>query len=426
MAKKPKVISLYSGAGGLDYGFEAAGFETAVAVEMNHDCCVTLRMNRPEWAVLQGDIHNFSSEHILEAGRLKKGAADVLIGGPPCQPFSKSGYWASGDAKRLKDSRASTLWQYMRVVEETLPKAFLLENVHGLSYANKAEGLELLLSEIRAINKRTGSHYEPTFQVMKAVEYGVPQQRERFILIASRDGTEFRFPKPTHRGPDDEEQGTLLTDDREPYITVWDALHDVVVSDEERELLAVAGKWADLLPSIPEGENYLFHTDRRISEGGKGRPLFGWRRHFWCFLLKLAKNRPSWTVQAQPGPATGPFHWENRRLSTRELCRIQTFPDDVKIHGALGSVQKQVGNAVPSLLAEVLARSMCSQLVGPSASAGAPALMPKRQPSIPAPEKPRPVPKQYLPLQGQHAAHPGTGKGYRAEKRALEAVSPAE
>src|SRR5690349_5820771 len=115
MAKRPKVISLYSGAGGLDYGFEAAGFDTAVAVEMDHDCCVTLRANRPEWAVLQGDIHKFTSDQILEAGRLKKGAADILIGGPPCQPFSKSGYWASGDSKRLKDSRASTLWQYMRV-----------------------------------------------------------------------------------------------------------------------------------------------------------------------------------------------------------------------------------------------------------------------------------------------------------------------
>jgi DNA (cytosine-5)-methyltransferase 1 len=426
MPKRPKVISLYSGAGGLDYGFEAAGFDTAVAVEMNHDCCVTLRANRPEWAVLQGDIHKFTSEQILEAGRLKKGAADVLIGGPPCQPFSKSGYWASGDSKRLKDSRASTLWEYVRVVEQTLPKAFLLENVHGLSYANKAEGLELLLDEIRAINKRTGSHYKPTFQVLKAVEYGVPQQRERFVLIASRDGTEFRFPAPTHRGPDDDDQGSLLEDSREPYLTAWDALHDVRPSEEELASLAVAGKWADLLPSIPEGENYLFHTERRIAEGGKGKPLFGWRRHFWCFLLKLAKNRPSWTVQAQPGPATGPFHWDNRRLSARELCRIQTFPHDVKIHGALSSIQKQVGNAVPSLLGEILARAICTQMLGQRLVSDRPLLLPKRQRSVPKPEIPSLVLKKYLRLQGNHSAHPGTGKGFSAEKRAMPSAIPAE
>jgi DNA (cytosine-5)-methyltransferase 1 len=426
MAKRPTVISLYSGAGGLDYGFEAAGFDTAVAVEMNHDCCVTLRMNRPEWAILQGDIHKFSSEHILEAGRLKKGAADVLIGGPPCQPFSKSGYWASGDSKRLEDSRASTLWEYVRVVEQTLPKVFLLENVHGLSYANKAEGLEMLLDEIRAINKRTGSHYEPSFQVLKAVEYGVPQQRERFVLVASRDGTEFRFPAPTHRGPDDDEQGSLLEDSREPYMTAWDALHDVAPSEEELASLAVAGKWADLLPSIPEGENYLYHTERRISEGGKGKPLFGWRRHFWCFLLKLAKNRPSWTVQAQPGPATGPFHWDNRRLSARELCRIQTFPDDVKIYGPLSSIQKQVGNAVPSLLAETLARGIRAQFSGLIAIREPPLLLPKREKRIPRPQAAASVPRKYLHLQGAHSAHPGTGRGNGALKRTATNAVAAE
>src|SRR5262249_20870024 len=122
--------------------------------------------------------------------------------------------------------------------------------------------------------------------------------------------------------------------------------------------LEVRGKWAELLPSIPEGQNYLWHTSR-----GEGLPLFGWRRRYWNFLLKLAKDRPSWTIQAQPGPAVGPFHWKNRRLSTRELCRLQTFPDNVSIIGDRGSIQRQVGNAVPSLLAEVLARAIRYQLL---------------------------------------------------------------
>ena len=128
------------------------------------------------------------------------------------------------------------------------------------------------------------------------------------------------------------------------------------MSNPEEEDLTVRGKWADLLPSIPEGSNYLHHTDR-----GEGMPLFGWRRRYWTFLLKLAKNRPSWTIQAQPGPAVGPFHWSNRRLSVRELSRLQTFPDDVNIVGGKGSAQKQLGNAVPSLLAEVIGRAIRQQ-----------------------------------------------------------------
>src|SRR6478736_2663964 len=123
---KPKVISLYSGAGGLDYGFEAAGFETTVAVEVDGDCCNTLRRNR-SWAVIERSIFDVPSDEILEAARLKRGQAAVLIGGPPCQPFSKAGYWVRGESKRLDDPRANTLGAYMRVLEDTLPQVFLLE-----------------------------------------------------------------------------------------------------------------------------------------------------------------------------------------------------------------------------------------------------------------------------------------------------------
>src|SRR5690242_2032141 len=133
-------ISLYTGVGGLDFGFEAAGFETAVALEFNAVACRTLRLNRA-WPILEGDIHSFSSEAILEAGGLKRGEADVLFGGPPCQPFSKSSYWVRGDSLRLDDPRADTLTAYLRVLRDTLPKTFLLENVSGLAYEGKDEGL---------------------------------------------------------------------------------------------------------------------------------------------------------------------------------------------------------------------------------------------------------------------------------------------
>jgi DNA (cytosine-5)-methyltransferase 1 len=414
---KPKVVSLYSGAGGLDYGFEAAGFETAVAVEVNADCCRTLRENRPSWAVIERSIFDVPSEEILEAGRLKRRDAAVLIGGPPCQPFSKAGFWVSGDSKRLGDSRANTLSAYMRVLEETLPQVFLLENVEGLAFSRKDEGLELLRSLVNDINRRAKTRYRPEFRVVKAAEYGVPQLRERFIMVASRDGQRFEFPEPTH-GLAETRRGQLKLDPIEPYLTAWDALGDE--KPPQNEDLEVRGKWADLLPSIPEGRNYLWHTDR-----GDGVPIFGWRRRYWSFLLKLAKDKPSWTIQAQPGPAIGPFHWKNRRLSMRELCRLQTFPEDVVVTGKRGAVQKQLGNAVPSLLAEVFARAIRTQLLGLRNVSSKLTLLPTRNEKAPRPEPVAEVPRRFLSLRGQHTPHPGTGKGYRAAAWADEVAAGA-
>lgn len=405
----PKVISLFSGAGGLDYGLEAAGFAFGAGVEVNTDCVATLRASRPDWRIVDRSIFDITTQELLDLAASKKSDIDLVAGGPPCQPFSKAGYWARGDAGRLSDPRSDTLGAYLRVVREALPKAILLENVEGLKYAGKDEGLRLLLAELEDINKTEGTSYVPSTDVINAADFGVPQVRERVFVVAHRDGRSFTFPKPTHfpatTGKD------LLNDDVEQYRTAWDALGDVTISKEED--LAVRGKWADLLPSIPEGCNYLHHTGR-----GDGMPLFGWRRRYWTFLLKLAKSRPSWTIQAQPGPAIGPFHWSNRRLSVRELCRLQTFPDDVKIVGSRGSAQKQLGNAVPSLLAEVMGRAIKAQLLGDPVVEARPTLLPARRTPIPPPEPPAAVPERFHQLVGDHAPHPGTGRGHAASRRA--------
>jgi DNA (cytosine-5)-methyltransferase 1 len=403
---RPKIISLFSGAGGLDYGFEAAGFATAVALEMNSDCCETLRRNR-DWPIIEGDIQATTTRDLLKAGRLKVGEAAVLVGGPPCQPFSKSGYWSRGDALRLDDPRASTLSSYLRVVREAQPKVFLLENVEGLAYRGKDEGLRHLLAAVEVINRETGTKYQPAFRVLNAADYGVPQIRRRFVLVASRDGREFQFPSPTHA----EDAGTLAG--MLPWTTAWDALGDGQVPPDED--VTATGRWAALLPSIPEGSNYLWHTDR-----GGGMPLFGWRRRYWSFLLKLAKDQPSWTIQATPGPASGPFHWANRRLSMRELCRLQTFPDDVVLAGSRFSIQKQIGNAVPSLLAEALAREIRWQLLGLRPHKHALTLLPPKRGAPPPAAQPRRVPKKFWSLRGSHTAHPGPGQGNAAVQRATE------
>lgn len=408
-------LSLYTGAGGLDLGFEAAGFDTRAAVEIDGDCVATLRANRP-WPVIDRSIHEVTSAELLCTAGLEPGEADILIGGPPCQPFSKAGYWASGDARRLDDPRADTVAAFLRVLRDTRPRAFLIENVAGLAFKGKDEGLRLIQSTLESINRSVRTHYSASLLVLNAAEHGVPQTRERAFLIGARDGTPFGTLIPTHRSVSTDGQPELgLEGAIEPFHTAWDALWDL--EDDDSPELGLRGKWADLLPSVPEGTNYLFFTDR-----GGGPALFGWRRRYWNFLLKLAKDQPSWTLTAQPGPATGPFHWRNRRLSARELCRLQTMPDDYRVLGTLNSVQRQVGNAVPSALAEALALAIRHRLLGDETATGRTVtLLPKRQGRPPPPEPTAPVPKRYLQLAGTHTPHPGTGKGHGALRRAMPA-----
>lgn len=410
MKKKRSVISLFTGAGGLDLGFEAAGFETVVALEFDDKCVETLRHNR-NWPVIHRDIHDVASAEILQTAGLKKGEASVLIGGPPCQPFSKSGFWATGESKRLEDPRASTLDAYLRVLEDTLPEAFLLENVAGLAYKGKSEGLEYLKAEVAAMNRRQKTHYNIEVFPVNAAHFGVPQIRERLLLVGHREGLTFGDLHPTHAWHRDESKQLDFAEMglSEPT-NAWDAIGHFHPSSDEN--LALRGKWADLLPSIPEGENYLYHTER-----GGGEPLFGWRRRFWNFLLKLSKDKPSWTLTAQPGPATGPFHWDNRHLSARELCALQTFPSDYEIVGSRSDAQKQVGNAVPSALAEIVALKMRARFFGEGKCEGKSAsLVPAKAAVLPKPKRPRPVSKKYQDLIGEHSAHPGTGRGYGATK----------
>ena len=392
------VVSVFSGAGGLDYGFEAAGFRTAVAVDSDPDCCGSLRRSRRR-SVHEADVTDLSGESLLRLAGLRRGEVDVLIGGPPCQPFSKSGFWRSDGARRLADPRAKTLGAFMRLVEEIRPRAFLLENVQGLTYSDLDEGLNLLLGRIGRLNRRTGMSYEPSYKVLNAADFGVPQIRHRLFLVAGRDGQQFTFPAPTH--------GDGLV----PYRTAWDALADV--EHDPDEPLEITGRWAPLVPSIPEGQNYLWHTSR-----GGGLSIFGWRCRYWTFLLKLAKNLPSWTIQANPGPSCGPFHWSNRKLAIRELARLQTFPDTAKFAGSLHSQRRQLGNAVPSLLAEVLAREIAVQLLGRRAYRTQPRLLPPDRHPVPRAQHRRRVPDDYLALVGHHPDHPGERRGPGAVNRA--------
>jgi DNA (cytosine-5)-methyltransferase 1 len=397
------LISLFTGAGGLDLGLESAGFDVRLCVENDLNCQTTLQKNRPEWRLASpGDIFKLKPLDILKQANIQPGELDLLAGGPPCQPFSKASYWHRGDSLRLQDPRAKTLQSYMKIVEELLPRAILLENVEGIRFSNKDEGLQLLLAHFKRINRKHGTKYNPIVLAVNTADYGVPQLRRRVLLVAARDGSSIELPVPTH-GPER----------KFSYMTAWDAIGDLDNDDLSPEL-ELRGRWREMLPSIPEGCNYLWHTNR-----GGGRPLFGFRSRYWSFLLKLAKNKPSWTIQASPGPSTGPFHWKNRLLSTRELARLQTFPDQYFITGSQREAHRQIGNAVPPLIGEFIGQEIAVQIFGDTRTHAPLKFSIKRKRICPEPESISRVPKKYASYIGDHPAHPGEGKGPGAISRIL-------
>ncbi len=356
-------ISLFGGAGGLDLGIEAAGFRTLSAVEWDEDAADTMEKNAPTYfpdlqEVLRADLYPLATGHgdgvttrdiLRAAGLSARERPDLLVGGPPCVAFSKSGFWL--DWKRGGvDPAASLLQAYTRVLAEAKPRYFILENVYALTFNNKASkpAFTRLLKEI----EEAGYHFR--WDVLNAADYGVPQARPRLFIVGCRKREKLaELPEPTHHGDWERRKtsgGPL------PHVTTGEVLADLITDPEREEV--VRGKWGHLLPEIPPGENYLHFTEER----GHPEPIFEWRSRYWSFLLKLDPAKSSPTIQAQPGPNVGPFHWENRRLRVPELRRLFTFPDDFTFVGKRAAIQSQVGNSVPPLLAERVAAQVAEVL----------------------------------------------------------------
>ncbi len=341
-------ISLFSGAGGLDLGVEQAGFRTAAAVEINHDAADTMEKNFPdlESGVIRRSILELSTRDILRAAGLKgRERPELLIGGPPCTPFSKSGFWLEWKRNGL-DPDASLLQAYTRVLAEARPRAFVLENVYALTYQNRASrpAFERLLREIEEAG------YRYVWRVLNAADHGVPQLRPRLFVVGVPKRNRLpELPEPEYGGSWERRS---VGDPARAHVTAGDALSGLITSPEPEEVLR--GQFAHLLPQIPPGGNYLHFTAQK----GHPNPLFEWRSRYWSFLLKLSPDRAAPTIQAQPGPNVGPFHWENRRLRIPELKRLFTFPDSFEFVGRRTSVQAQVGNSVPPLLGKCVAKSV--------------------------------------------------------------------
>lgn len=364
------VISLFSGAGGLDLAVERVAdaplvapkkpstspFRIAVATDYAKQALDTLALNLHDTTTVVGDIRTTSTNDLMRAASISTGDAAIVIGGPPCTPFSKSGFWLA-EKRESRDPNASLLEEYVRVVAQARPAAFILENVQALTYKTHRTHFERLLAALGELG------YNPQWKVLLAADYGVPQLRRRVFIVGRRDGKAFRFPEPTHGGPSETTRKWDRT--KLPHVTTAEAFAGLKESPEPNEL--VEGKFGELAAEIPPGFNYLWHTPRY---GGKD--VFEWRSRYWTFLLRLDPSRPSSTLQAQPGPYVGPFHWENisnehgdmraRRLRIPELLRLMTFPDTFHVFGSRLDVQRQLGNAVPLELGKAVVRALAIQL----------------------------------------------------------------
>lgn len=363
--KKINVIDLFAGAGGLSVGAHLAGGNVVASLEYDAVACQTLRANGGyHGEVVEGDVCDFSGSQLRTIAGLKKRDPLIIVGGPPCQPFSKAAYWteegddaayrrarASGEivakpaAKTLvkKDPRRDLVKEYWRLIKESNADGFVFENVPSIKHPRNRPIYDAV------IKGALDAGYDVTEVVANASEYGVAQARERVLILGSRRRAPC-VPAKTHSA--DAKTGLPAP------ITAGEALRGLDAKRFFEPEEVVTGRWAKHLEEVPPGWNYKAHT----AWAGHPNPTFVAETRFWNFLLKLAPERPSWTIAASPGPWTGPFHWRNRRLRTIELAALQGFPRDYLIEGSRRERVRQMGNAVPVPLAFAMIKSVLESL----------------------------------------------------------------
>jgi DNA (cytosine-5)-methyltransferase 1 len=366
-------VDLFAGAGGLSLGAESAGASVRLLVDLDPVACQTLRENpkHHKGKVLEEDIAELDGAQLRALAGLSRRDPLLIIGGAPCQPFSKASYWTDpGDEARYRrarargekarrptqtikarpDRRRSLVREFWRLVDESRADAFVFENVPSILHPrNQGEFKRLLRAADTA-------GFGVTVVRANAVEFGVPQRRVRVFVLGLR-GEPPLPPAPTHSEGNGTHSGTF------PAVTAGEAL--VAFADklffEPEEV--VQGRWAKHLETVPPGGNYKAHT----AWAGHPRPTFETETRFWNFLLKLSPKLPSWTIAANPGPWIGPFHWDSRRLRTPEFAALQGFPPGYAFTGGRRDRVRQIGNAVPPPLAQPMIESVIAAMCGRTA-----------------------------------------------------------
>lgn len=326
-------VELFAGAGGLALGLEEAGFEDVGLVEWDKYACDTLRLNRPDWNVIQGDIVEIAENGIRNYID-KDAEVDLLSGGYPCQAFSYA-----GKKLGLEDVRGTMFYYYAKILEELKPKVFLAENVRGLVSHDNGKTLQTMIDVF------TDMGYNVRYEILKAINYDVAQKRERVIIIGTRkdlsEEIDFKFPKPFDYIP-----------------TLRDALKDVPQSegakypDKKKQVLDLVppgGCWINLPEEI--AKDYM---GKSYYSGGGKRGMA--RRISWdepCLTLTCSPAQKQ-TERCHPD--------ETRPFTTREYARIQSFPDEWMFSGSMSQVYKQIGNAVPVKLGKAVGLSIIDYL----------------------------------------------------------------
>ena len=348
------VISLFSGAMGLDIGLGKAGLNVVIGQDFDDSCVKTMRENGHK--VLSGDIREVEPGQLLDLTGLKIGEPFLICGGPPCQPFSTAG-------KRLgiNDPRGSLFMDFIRMIDYIRPRFFVMENVKGmmsaplkhmpLSERDERDPEQKLGTVLDVILAEFGKlEYKTVYGVLDAVNYGVPQFRERFVLIGSRDNEDIFLPIPTH----------FQMHQNKEY--QWQTLRSVIgnLEFEPGECAALSEERLKFLKMIPEGGNWKDLPENIIPIAMGGAYKSGGGKV--GFYRRLSYDQPSPTVVTSPvQKATMMCHpTQNRPLSVREYARIQQFPDNWIFTGTTAAKYRQIGNAVPIGLAEAIGKAIIS------------------------------------------------------------------
>ena len=357
------VVSLFTGAGGMDIGLEHAGFVTRACVEIDADGRATLAANRPDWALVlaadgTGDVRGVSGADILRTAGLSEGSVQLVTGGAPCQPFSNIGLRRGADDPRNGD----LFLEFVRIVRELRPRGFIFENVAGITQKKHAAVIDYMT---RAFD---GLGYELAFHVVNAADYGVPQMRRRFILLGLLGRTP-AFPLPTHAGSRKDREALLASlipapqGEATPWRTVSDALAAIRPATGRDDHLGMnhSAEMREKMALIGPGQNFKvlpFELRPDCWRSGKhqGQDTFG----------RIRGDRPAPTIRtAAYNPTKGRYihPTENRGLNTAEMAVLQDFPPEWRFRSAKGapklvSVGRQIGNAVPPGLAEALGRAL--------------------------------------------------------------------
>jgi len=363
---KYTVIDLFAGAGGLSYGFAHDDkFRILAANEIEFDMAQTYSLNHPNVKIYNCDIKKFGIKNLNKDFGIAKQDIDIIIGGPPCQAYSTVG------KRLLNDPRGQLFQEYYRVLKELEPKTFIFENVKGLLSMSKGELFKTIIKLFESLD------YKVYYKVLNSADYGVPQIRERVIIVGTKLENEYFFPNPTHS-----DSNNLFETELNPYLTLAEAISDLpfIKSGEEsfeyatppqNDFQKIMRKNAPkklMDHNAPKNNEKLVQIMELLPDGGtpqdlpeKLRPKSGFKNTY----CRLWWNRPSTTITrnlSTPSSSRCIHPKAPRPLTTREGARIQCFPDNYIFYGSRSSKNLQIGNAVPTFLSIALKNSIKEHL----------------------------------------------------------------